>query len=41
MMRRLLPIMLKTMNIEKTADVEQRYTIDWHAPVLQDASALA
>jgi 2-polyprenyl-6-methoxyphenol hydroxylase-like FAD-dependent oxidoreductase len=29
MMRLLLPVMMTTMNIEKTMDAEQRYTIDW------------
>jgi len=29
----LLPILFKTMNVEKTMGPEQRYTIDWDAPV--------
>lgn len=29
----LLPILFKTMNMEKTMGPEQRYTIDWDAPV--------
>jgi 2-polyprenyl-6-methoxyphenol hydroxylase-like FAD-dependent oxidoreductase len=41
MMRLLLPLMVKTMNLEKTMAAEQRYTIDWDAPVQVDASALA
>jgi 2-polyprenyl-6-methoxyphenol hydroxylase-like FAD-dependent oxidoreductase len=41
MMRLLVPLMVKTMNIEKTMAAEQRYTIDWDAPVLQDVSAAA
>jgi hypothetical protein len=28
--------MLKTMNPEKTMGVEQRYVIDWDAPVTAD-----
>jgi 2-polyprenyl-6-methoxyphenol hydroxylase-like FAD-dependent oxidoreductase len=31
MMRLLLPLMMKTMNLEKTMAAEQRYTIDWKA----------
>jgi 2-polyprenyl-6-methoxyphenol hydroxylase-like FAD-dependent oxidoreductase len=31
MMRLLLPLMVKTMNIEKTMATEQRYIIDWDA----------
>jgi 2-polyprenyl-6-methoxyphenol hydroxylase-like FAD-dependent oxidoreductase len=31
MMRLLLPLMMKTMNLEKTMAAEQRYTIDWNA----------
>ena len=33
MMRVMIPLMLKGMNIEKTMGEEQRYTIDWDAPV--------
>lgn len=33
MMRLLMPIMFKAMNIEKSMGPEQRYTIDWDAPV--------
>jgi 2-polyprenyl-6-methoxyphenol hydroxylase-like FAD-dependent oxidoreductase len=41
MMRLLIPIMLKSMNIEKTMGSEQRYTIDWDVPVQEDARTLA
>jgi hypothetical protein len=41
MMRLLLPVMVKTMNIEKTMAAEQRHTIDWNAPAQADAKALA
>ena len=41
MMGLLLPLMLKTMNLEKTAAAEQRFAIDWDAPVQEDAAALA
>jgi 2-polyprenyl-6-methoxyphenol hydroxylase-like FAD-dependent oxidoreductase len=41
MMRLTLPVMLATMNVEKTMAAEQRYTIDWAAPVGEEASALA
>jgi hypothetical protein len=37
----LLPLMVKTMNIEKTMAAEQRFTIDWDAPVQEDAAAFA
>ncbi|PZS26444.1 MAG: monooxygenase [Pseudonocardiales bacterium] len=33
MMRLVMPIMFKAMNPEKTIGWEQRYTIDWEAPV--------
>jgi hypothetical protein len=33
--------MLATMNIEKTMAAEQRYTIDFKAPVQKDNKALA
>ena len=38
MMRVLLPVMFKTMNIEKTIAAEQRYTIEWAAPVDRDVA---
>jgi 2-polyprenyl-6-methoxyphenol hydroxylase-like FAD-dependent oxidoreductase len=38
MMRVLLPLMFKTMDIEKTIAAEQRYTIDWAAPVASDVA---
>jgi 2-polyprenyl-6-methoxyphenol hydroxylase-like FAD-dependent oxidoreductase len=41
MMRLMLPMMLATMNVEKTMAAEQRYTIDWGSPVQEDAKALA
>jgi 2-polyprenyl-6-methoxyphenol hydroxylase-like FAD-dependent oxidoreductase len=41
MMRVMLPVMLATMNVEKTMAAEQRYTIDWGVPVGEDVSALA
>lgn len=41
MMRLMLPVMLVTMNIEKTMAAEQRYTIDFNAPVQEDNKALA
>jgi 2-polyprenyl-6-methoxyphenol hydroxylase-like FAD-dependent oxidoreductase len=41
MMRLLLPLMVKTMNLEKTMGAEQRYTIDWDAPAQEDAEAFA
>jgi hypothetical protein len=37
----LLPLMVKTMNLEKTIAAEQRRTIDWDAPVQEDVAALA
>jgi 2-polyprenyl-6-methoxyphenol hydroxylase-like FAD-dependent oxidoreductase len=40
LMRLLLPLMAKTMNLEKTMTAEQRYTIDWDAPVQEDVKAL-
>jgi 2-polyprenyl-6-methoxyphenol hydroxylase-like FAD-dependent oxidoreductase len=39
MMRVMIPLMLKAMNIEKTMSEEQRYTIDWDAPA--DAVAIS
>jgi 2-polyprenyl-6-methoxyphenol hydroxylase-like FAD-dependent oxidoreductase len=41
MMRLMLPVMVATMNIEKTMAAEQRYTIDWNVPAQEDAKALA
>ena len=41
MMRLMLPVMVATMNIEKTMATEQRYTIDWNTPLQEDAKALA
>ncbi|AGB23072.1 2-polyprenyl-6-methoxyphenol hydroxylase-like oxidoreductase [Mycobacterium sp. JS623] len=41
MMRLVLPVMFATMNVEKTMATEQRYTIDWDAPVQEDTKALA
>lgn len=41
MMRVLIPLMLKTMNMEKTMGDEQRYTIDWDTPLQKDAKTLA
>ena len=41
MMRLILPVMLATMNIEKTMAAEQRYTIDFNASVQEDAKTLA
>ena len=41
MMRLLIPLMLKSMNIEKTMGDEQRFTIDWDAPLQKDAKSLA
>jgi 2-polyprenyl-6-methoxyphenol hydroxylase-like FAD-dependent oxidoreductase len=36
MMRLLIPLMVKRMNIEKTMGAEQRYAIDWGAPANRD-----
>jgi 2-polyprenyl-6-methoxyphenol hydroxylase-like FAD-dependent oxidoreductase len=41
MMRLMLPVMMATMNIEKTMADEQRYTIDWNTPLQADTQALA
>jgi 2-polyprenyl-6-methoxyphenol hydroxylase-like FAD-dependent oxidoreductase len=41
MMRLMLPIMLATMNIEKTMAAEQSYAIDWTASAQEDAEVLA
>jgi 2-polyprenyl-6-methoxyphenol hydroxylase-like FAD-dependent oxidoreductase len=41
MMRLMLPVMLSGMNIEKTMAAEQRYAIDFNAPVQEDDKALA
>lgn len=38
MMRVLLPVMFKTMNLEKALAEEQRFTIDWDAPVVSDVA---
>ncbi len=40
-MRLMLPVMVATMNIEKTMATEQRHTIDWNVPAQEDAKALA
>jgi 2-polyprenyl-6-methoxyphenol hydroxylase-like FAD-dependent oxidoreductase len=40
MMRLMLPVMVATMNIEKTMAAEQSFTIDWDAPVQEEISAL-
>ena len=37
----MLPVMVATMNIEKTMATEQRHTIDWNVPAQEDAKALA
>jgi 2-polyprenyl-6-methoxyphenol hydroxylase-like FAD-dependent oxidoreductase len=39
MMRLLLPLMVKTMNLEKTMAAEQRYTIDWDSHVERELIA--
>ena len=36
MMSMLMPLLIKGMNPEKTMGVEQRYRIDWDAPVQQE-----
>jgi 2-polyprenyl-6-methoxyphenol hydroxylase-like FAD-dependent oxidoreductase len=41
MMWLMLPVMMATMNIEKTMADEQRYTIDWNTPLQEDTQALA
>jgi 2-polyprenyl-6-methoxyphenol hydroxylase-like FAD-dependent oxidoreductase len=41
MMRLLLPVMMATMNLDKTMAAEQRYAIDWDRPVQEDTKALA
>jgi 2-polyprenyl-6-methoxyphenol hydroxylase-like FAD-dependent oxidoreductase len=41
MMRLMLPVMLATMNVEKTMAAEQRYTIDWNTPLQEDIKTLA
>jgi len=41
LMRVMVPLMVKTLNIEKTMAAEQSYTIDWDAPVQEDAITLA
>ncbi|MEN3320348.1 MAG: hypothetical protein V7643_3750 [Mycobacterium sp.] len=40
-MRVVVPLMVKTVNVEKTMAVEKGYTIDWNAPAQEDANALA
>jgi 2-polyprenyl-6-methoxyphenol hydroxylase-like FAD-dependent oxidoreductase len=39
MMRVMVPLMVKTMNLEKTMGAEQRYTIDWDTPVERELIA--
>jgi 2-polyprenyl-6-methoxyphenol hydroxylase-like FAD-dependent oxidoreductase len=41
LMRVMVPLMVKTLNIEKTMAAEQSYAIDWDAPAHEDAAALA
>ena len=41
MMGVLLPIMFRTMNVEKSLGAEQRYTIDWETPVSPRTPATA
>jgi 2-polyprenyl-6-methoxyphenol hydroxylase-like FAD-dependent oxidoreductase len=41
MMRLLLPVMLATPNLDKMMAAEQRYTIDFNAPVQEDNKTLA
>ena len=41
MMRLMLPVMVATMNIEKTMAAEQRYRIDWDTPAQEDTKTLA
>jgi 2-polyprenyl-6-methoxyphenol hydroxylase-like FAD-dependent oxidoreductase len=41
MMRLMLPVMVATMNIDKTMAAEQRFTIDWDTRLQEDATALA
>jgi 2-polyprenyl-6-methoxyphenol hydroxylase-like FAD-dependent oxidoreductase len=41
LMRVMVPLMVKTLNIEKTMAAEQSYAIDWNAPALAGAEALA
>jgi 2-polyprenyl-6-methoxyphenol hydroxylase-like FAD-dependent oxidoreductase len=41
MMQLMLPIVMATMNIEKTMTAEQSYTIDWNAAAQEDQKALA
>ena len=38
MMRLLIPLMLKSMKLDKTMSAEQRYTIDWDTPVSTELS---
>jgi 2-polyprenyl-6-methoxyphenol hydroxylase-like FAD-dependent oxidoreductase len=41
MMSLMMPVMFKMVNMEKTMGAEQRYTIDWDAPVTGTAIATA
>ena len=41
LMRVMVPLMVKTLNMEKTMAAEQSYAIDWNAPAVADAEALA
>jgi hypothetical protein len=37
----MVPLMVKTLDIEKTMAAEQSYAIDWNVPAVADAEALA
>jgi 2-polyprenyl-6-methoxyphenol hydroxylase-like FAD-dependent oxidoreductase len=39
MMRLLVPLMVRTVNVEKTMAAEKGYTIDWNTPLQADAKA--
>jgi 2-polyprenyl-6-methoxyphenol hydroxylase-like FAD-dependent oxidoreductase len=41
MMRVMVPLMVKTVNVEKSMAAEKGYTIDWDAPVQEEAAAFA
>jgi 2-polyprenyl-6-methoxyphenol hydroxylase-like FAD-dependent oxidoreductase len=41
LMRVMVPLMVKTLKVEKTMAAEQSYAIDWNAPAVADAEALA
>ena len=41
LMRVMVPLMVKTLDIEKTTAAEQSYAIDWNVPAVADAEALA